>query len=109
MIDGSEQLSVTRHAQLPGISRGSVYYLPRPVSGADLALMRRIDELDLEHPFMGARVLRDQLHREGIQIGRKHIGTMMQRMGITALARQPGTSKRTPGHKGIPDQVRDDI
>ena len=106
MIDRNEELSVTRQAQLLGISRGSVYYLPRPVSEADLALMRRIDELHLEHPFMGARMLRDQLHREGIQVGRKHIGTLMQRMGITALAPQPGTSKRTPGHRIYPYLLR---
>ena len=59
MIDRDDRLSVTRQAQLLGISRGSVYYLPRPVSDSDLALMRRLDELHLEHPFMGARMLRD--------------------------------------------------
>jgi putative transposase len=67
MIDRDHDLSITRQASLLGISRGSVYYLPRPVSEADLALMRRIDELHLEHPFMGARMLRDQLHRQGIR------------------------------------------
>jgi putative transposase len=106
MIDRNEQLSVTRQAQLLGISRGSVYYLPRPVSEADLALMRRLDELHLEHPFMGARMLRDQLQREGIQVGRKHVTTLMQRMGICALAPQPGTSKRAPGHKIYPYLLR---
>ena len=69
MIDGNHALSISRQAQLAGISRGSVYYLPRPVSPADLALMRRIDELHLEHPFMGARMLRDQLNREGFKVG----------------------------------------
>ena len=62
MIDRHDQVSITRQAQLLSISRGSVYYLPRPLSDADLALMRRIDELHLEHPFMGARMLRDQLN-----------------------------------------------
>ena len=99
MIDRKHVLPITRQAELLSISRGSVYYLPRPVSEADLALMRRIDELHLEHPFMGARMLRDQLHRDGIKVGRKHVGTLMQRMGIAALAPQPGTSKRTQGHK----------
>jgi len=106
MIDRHDQVSVTRQAQLLGISRGSVYYLPRPVSDVDLALMRRLDELHLEHPFMGARMLRDQLAREGIHVGRRHIGTLMQRMGITALAPQPGTSKRAPGHKIYPYLLR---
>ena len=106
MIDRNDQLSVTRQAQLLGISRGSVYYLPRPVGDADLALMRHIDEWHLEHPFMGARMLRDQLHRQGIHVGRRHVGTLMQRMGIAALAPQPGTSKRAPGHKIYPYLLR---
>ena len=90
MIDRDHQLPITRQAELLDISRGSVYYLPRPVSDADLALMRRIDELHLEHPFMGARMLRDQLHRQGNKVGRKHITTLMLRMGIAALAPQAG-------------------
>jgi putative transposase len=106
MIDRSEQLSVTRQAQLLGISRGSVYYLPRPVSDADLALMRRLDELHLEHPFMGARMLRDQLRRQGIEVGRRHVTTLMQRMGIEALCPQPGSSKPAPGHKVYPYLLR---
>jgi putative transposase len=106
MIDRDHTLSITRQAALLGISRGSVYYLPRPVSEADLALMRRIDELHLEHPFMGARMLRDQLLRQGLKVGRKHIGTLMERMGIAALAPQPGTSKRAPGHKIYPYLLR---
>ena len=64
MIDRSHELSVTRQAALLKISRGTVYYLPRAVSAADLLLMRRIDQLHLEHPFMGARMLRRQLARE---------------------------------------------
>ncbi len=106
MIDRDHALTVTRQAELLAISRGSVYYLPRPVSHADLALMRTIDELHLEHPFMGARMLRDQLHREGVRVGRRHIGTLMQRMGIQALAPQPGTSKRAPGHHIYPYLLR---
>jgi putative transposase len=99
MIDRDHQLSITRQAELLNISRGTVYYLPRPVSAADLALMRKIDELHLEHPFMGARMLRDQLSRQGIHAGRRHIRALMYRMGIEALAPQPGTSKAAPDHK----------
>ena len=106
MIDRDHQLSITRQAEMLGISRGSVYYLPRPLGEADLALMRRIDALHLEHPFMGARMLRDQLLRQGLKVGRKQIGTLMRRMGITALAPQPGTSKREPGHKIYPYLLR---
>ena len=102
MIDRSHSLSLTRQTQLLGISRGSVYYLPRLTGEADLALMRRIDELHLEHPFMGARMLRRQLQRQGIHVGRRHLGTLMARMGIEALCPQPGTSKRHPQHKVYP-------
>ena len=106
MIDRNHDLTITRQAELLGMSRGSVYYLPRPTSAADLALMRRIDQLHLEHPFMGARMLRDQLHRAGVHAGRRHIATLMRRMGIQALAPQPGTSKRAPGNKIYPYLLR---
>src|SRR3954462_1838102 len=106
MIDDRHALSISRQAQLAGISRGSVYYLPRPVSRADLALMRRIDELHLEHPFMGARMLGDQLNRECFKVGRKHVGPLMERMGIEALYRKPGTSKNRPGHEIYPYLLR---
>ena len=84
MIDRDHKLSITLQASLLNISRGTVYYLPQSVSPADLALMRRIDELHLKHPFMGARQLRDQLDRQGIHAGRRHIRTLMLRMGIEA-------------------------
>jgi putative transposase len=106
MIDRDHKLSITRQASVLGISRGSVYYLPQPISPADLALMRRIDELHLEHPFMGARMLRDQLNRQGIAVGRRHVRTLMLRMGIDALAPQPGTSQAAPGHKIYPYLLR---
>ena len=106
MIDRDHKLSITRQASLLNISRGSVYYLPQPVSPADLALMRRIDELHLEHPFMGARMLRDQLKRQGFAVGRRHVRTLMLRMGIDALAPQPGTSQAAPGHKIYPYLLR---
>ncbi len=106
MIEREHDLPITRQAELLNISRGAVYYLPRPVSEADLALMRRLDALHLEHPFMGARQLRDQLARQGVRAGRLHIRTLMLRMGIEALAPQPGTSKAAPGHKIYPYLLR---
>jgi putative transposase len=102
MIDREHPLSVTRQARLLEISRGAVYYQPRPTSEADLALMRRIDELHLEHPFMGACMMRRQLQRQSIHVGRRHLSTLMERMGIQALCPQPGTSKRHPQHKIYP-------
>ncbi len=106
MIDHSHDLTITRQAALLGMSRGMVYYLPRPVSDADRALMRAIDEMHLKHPFMGSRMLRRQLAAEGIYAGRRHIATLMRRMGIEALAPQPGTSKAKPGHKIYPYLLR---
>ena len=106
MIDRHHALPITRQAQLLDMSRGSVYYLPRPASQAELALMRRIDELHLEFPFMGARMLRRHLQREGVALGRRHIATLILRMGIQALAPQPGTSKKASGHKVYPYLLR---
>ena len=106
MIDRSHELAVSRQAEVLGISRGSVYYMPRPVSAADLAIMRRIDELHLEYPFMGSRMLRDMLNREGIEIGRRHVATLMRRMGLEAIYRRPNTSKPAPGHKIYPYLLR---
>ena len=68
--------------------------------------MRRLDELHLEHPFMGARMLRDQLVRAGVSVGRRRVGTLMRRMGIEALYRKSGTSKRHPGHTVYPYLLR---
>jgi putative transposase len=102
MIDRTHRLPLTRQTELLGISRGSVYYVPRPISDADLTLMRRIDELHLEHPFMGARQLRDMLRREGASVGRRHVATLMKRMGIEALYRRPNTSRKHPAHPVYP-------
>ena len=106
MIDRDHELPVKRQAELVGISRGSVYYLPRPLSAADLALMRVIDELHLEHPFAGARMLRDMLNARGFDVGRKHVATLMRRMGVEALYRKPNTSKRHPAHPVYPYLLR---
>jgi putative transposase len=106
MIRRDHDLSVKRQAQLLGISRGSVYYLPRAVSPADLALMREIDELHLEHPFAGARMLRDMLRAKGFEVGRKHVATLMKRMGIEALYRRPNTSRKHPQNPIYPYLLR---
>ena len=94
MIDREHDLPITQQARTLGISRGSVYYLPRPVSAADLVIMRRMDELHLELPFAGSRMLRDLLTKEGIEIGRRHVAALMKRMGMEAIYRKPNTSKR---------------
>ena len=106
MIDRTHPLSITRQAELLGISRGTVYYLPQPVSPEDLALMRWIDELHLDYPWAGARMLRDWLRREGHRVGRKHVRTLMTCMGIEPLYRKPNTSKKHPWHKVYPYLLR---
>jgi putative transposase len=106
MIDRSHTLSLARQAEELGISRSSLYYQPQPVSAADLALMRRMDELHLEYPFAGSRMLRDLLVAEGFTVGRLHVSTLMKRMGIEALYRRPSTSKPAPGHQAYPYLLR---
>jgi putative transposase len=104
MIDREHDLPITKQAKALGISRGSVYYLPRPVPAADLAVMRRMDELHLEFPFAGSRMLRNLLNQDGI--GRQRVATLMKRMGIEAIYRKPNTSKPAPGHKIYPYLLR---
>ncbi len=106
MIDREHALPVARQAAALSISRSSVYYLPRPVPAADLVLMRRLDELHLEFPFAGTRMLRGLLAASGSKTGRRHVKTLMKRMGIEALYRRPRTTKPEPGHKIYPYLLR---
>ena len=106
MIDRNHRLSLTRQAKLLGIARGTVYYLPKPASPEDLTLMRRMDALHLEFPFAGSRMLRDLLNREGYEVGRKRVRSLMKRMGLEALYRKPNTSKRGKGHNVYPYLLR---
>lgn len=82
-----------------GISRGSVYYLPRPTSAADLATMQRIDALHTDFPFASSRMLRDLLAAEAAKVGRLYVSTLMEEMEVEAIHRPPNTSKPAPGHE----------
>ena len=106
MIDRDHDLAVTRQAKLLGLSRAAVYYAPQPVPEPDLALMRRLDELHLELPFAGSRMLRDLLRTEGVAIGREHVRTLMRRIGITAIYQRPRTTERHPAHPIFPYLLR---
>jgi putative transposase len=106
MIDRGHGLPLLRQAELLRLSRSSMYYEPRPVPAAELAIMRRIDELHLEHPFAGSRMLRDLLRGEGVAIGRDLVAALMRRMGIEAMYRRPGTSAPAPDHKVYPYLLR---
>jgi putative transposase len=106
MIERAHDLPITKQAAALNIGRGSIYYLPRAVSEADLAIMRCLDRLHLESPFAGSRMLRGLLAAEGSKIGRRHVKTLMKRMGIEALYRRPRTTKPEPGHKIYPYLLR---
>jgi putative transposase len=106
MIDRAHDLPIAKQAEALNISRGSVYYLPRPVPEADLAIMRCLDRLHLEFPFAGSRMLRGLVAAEGYKTGRRHVKTLMRRMGIEALYRGPRTTKPEPGHKIYPYLLR---
>jgi len=106
MIAREHDLSITRQAEIVCISRGSVYYLPRPVPASDLEIMRRLDRLHLEFPFAGSRMLRGLMAAEGCKTGRRHVKTLMKRMGMEALYRRPRTTKPEPGHKIHPYLLR---
>ena len=106
MINRNHKLPLSRQAELLNISRGTIYYKSRDVSVADLNIMRRLDALHLDYPFAGSRMLRDMLAREGVSIGRRHVRTLMKKMGIEAIYRRPNTSKAAPGHKIYPYLLR---
>ena len=111
MIDSAHELPLSSQAAALNISRGSIYYVPAQVSADDLALMRRMDELHLEYPFAGSRMLRDLLATPdskgvGSKPGRRHVTTLMKEMGIEAVYRRPNTSKPAPGHKIYPYLLR---
>jgi putative transposase len=105
MIDRDHELPVSKQRAPLGISRGSVYNEPVAVSPSDLALMQSLDELPLEHPH-GSRMLKDLLVAEARKIGRRHVRTLMQQMGIEAVYRRPRTSNPAPGHKLFPYLLR---
>ena len=106
MIDRRHPLPITRQAEALRMARSTIYALPRPVSERDLDLMKRIDRLHLEMPYAGSRMLRDLLAQDGIKVGRKHVATLMKRMGIEALYRKPKTTKKHPQHRAYPYLLR---
>jgi putative transposase len=106
MIDRTHLLPIGRQCQVLQLARSTAYYQSKPVSDATLALMRRIDELHLQYPFAGARMLRDLLRQVGHAIGRRQVATLMRRMGIAAIYRKPRTSQRHPAHRIYPYLLR---
>ena len=109
MISPQHPLPITRQCHLLALARSSVYYTPQAVPAADLALMRQLDELHLEYPFAGSRMLRDLLRLRGVVVGRKRVATLMRRTGIEALYRRPRTTQPHPGHQVFPYLLRDQV
>lgn len=107
MIDKTHPLPIAAQCRLVDISRGCVYYRPTPMSESDLRLMRRIDELHLAFPFFGSRRLLVKLREDGFDLGRRHLVTLMRRMGIEALYRKPRTSLGNRQHKVYPYLLKD--
>jgi putative transposase len=106
MIDRTHELPVSRQCRLLEIGRSSYYYQAVPISQADVDLMRVIDEIHLKYPFYGSRKVRDELKDRGFKVGRGHVRTLMQKMGIEALYQKPRLSERHPGHKIYPYLLR---
>lgn len=107
MIDRTHLMPVAKQCPLLQLSRSTAYYRPVAISEEDLAIMRCMDELHLEYPFAGSRMLRDLLRRGNYpDIGRKRVQTLMRRMGMQAIYRKPNTSKRHPKHPVYPYLLR---
>jgi len=108
MLDrGHSVLSIRRQCELLWLSRSGVYRAKPPAGDEDdLALMRRIDELFLAHPFLGSRRIALMLSAEGTRINRKRVQRLMRAMGIAALGPKPRTSPPAPGHKIFPYLLR---
>jgi putative transposase len=107
MIDRAHALPVTQQCQILALARSSVYAVPQPIAAAELTLMRQMDELHLQHPFAGSRMLRDLLRLQGVHVGRKHVATLMRRMGIEARSQRPRTTRPHPGHTVFPYLLRE--
>jgi putative transposase len=100
------ELSMRRQCAMLGIARSGVYRLPRPANDAELGLMRRIDALFTQWPFLGSRRMTALLRADGHSINRKRVRRLMRRMGIAALGPKPRTTTPAPGHKVFPYLLR---
>ena len=106
MVDRGCGLPLSRQCELLGVSRSSQYYEPLGESAQNLALMRRMDELHLEHPFYGSRQMARHLRREGVVAGRHRVRRLMRLMGMEAIYRRPRTSTANPEHRVYPYLLR---
>ena len=107
LISPDPQVSLRHQCELLEVCRGRYYYQCCPETEENLALMRRLDELHLEHPVYGSRKLRVLLCREGLEINRKRVVRLLRLMGIEAIYAKPRTSVPGPGHQIYPYLLRD--
>ena len=103
---GHPRASLSLQCQLLGLSRSALYYQPREPDAAELALMRRVDELYTAHPFYGSRQLSRHLQREGWSVGRRRVRRLMRQMGLAAIHCRPRCSEPHPGHRVHPYLLR---
>ena len=96
------RLSLRRQCRLLGVARSGVYRPAAPANDNDLAVMRRLDELFTQWPFLGSRRMAMMLRENGFAINRKRVQRLMRKMGIDALGPKPRTTKSSPGHKIFP-------
>ena len=106
MINRNHSLSLVKQCDTLALARSGLYYQPRPDSDADLKLMRLIDEIHLNRPFLGVRRITDALHALGHRVNRKRIQRLMRKMGIQAIYPRPNLSKRNTQHKVYPYLLR---
>ena len=106
MIDKEHELPITKQCKILELSRSSIYYVPAPVSDKDKELMRLIDEIHLEEPYLGSRGIKSVLRMRGQNIGRIHVRTLMRKIGIEAIYKKPNLSKPHPEHKVYPYLLR---
>ena len=107
MVGRDCALPLSRQCELVRVSRSSQYYEPLGESAENLALMRRLDELHLAHPFYGSRQMVRHLRREGVVVGRHRVRRLMRLMGMEAVYRKPRTSAANPEHRVYPYLLRD--
>jgi putative transposase len=100
-------LSIRRQCVLLSLTRSGVYRPKAANDEADLALLRRLDELFLAYPFLGSRRMRAMLRAEGFAVNRKRVRRLMRQLGIVALGPKPRTTKPAPGHRIYPYLLRD--
>jgi putative transposase len=106
MITREHPLPLTKQCRLLNLSRSGIYYMPVPVSDKDRELMRLIDEMHLDYPYLGTRGIRNELRDKGYTVGRSHVRTLMRKIGIEALYQKPRLSEPHPGHTSYPYLLR---